>query len=706
MTISKIYSKLRKGSRGQYLLLAFCTFLSVLLISSFALMYFGPTVQNFLPDGGDTRKMASLLLAVTACGCFVFTVYASGLFFRYKSREYGVLMALGMQKKTLRSLLFKELSLVTAVSSGLGLICALPVSWLIWKVFELFIISNEQMTYRFGAVGFIPGILFALVLALMLGIAAGRFIRRSNIMDILRTQHKSEMVKEIKEWTFPVGLILMVSGILLGAAVPQIGARVFAVSLPGILTNSFYIITLVGIYLVLLNIVAQSKAGKNKKKYYKNLVSISMMRFTAKQTTKNMCVIVLLLFTCCFASFYGMQYSLMPDILGQGGGKAFSIHSPALENQIGQKEIYDTAEDYAMTITDYSENQGADLVISYHHKDFNQEGSKYIEVYSENAKTALFVSAGDFAVLSGQKLSVSQGTYKTVVPAGFAGDFFDYEDGLDNVTNPDTKESMALVYDGSVEFSALASMSEPYAYVINDSDYSKMTEGLSADYLENLIFFNVSDVENSYDFAKDLLEQYVSRATALSNHVGYWDMWEQKLADEKGEEYSYDYEINMTMDNNLLLGDWRYAPEFSIITAQDSMQLISVYVMLCLYICIISLAAISVMTYVRSISVATDNRALFDSLDKLGADKTYKRRILKKQLVKIFQYPALIGCGMGFLFSLAMDYFNDGRIYGTEVTALWVLLGIICGVCIVMFAVYKYAMKKAEKIAGINKDGL
>ena len=91
MTISKIYTKLRKGSRGQYLLLAFCTFLSVLLISSFALMYFGPTVQNFLPEGGDTRKMASLLLLTTACGCFLFTVYASSLFFRNKSREYGIL---------------------------------------------------------------------------------------------------------------------------------------------------------------------------------------------------------------------------------------------------------------------------------------------------------------------------------------------------------------------------------------------------------------------------------------------------------------------------------------------------------------------------------------------------------------------------------------------------------------------------------------
>ena len=321
MTISKIYTKLRKGSRGQYLLLAFCTFLSVLLISSFALMYFGPTVQNFLPEGGDTRKMASLLLLTTACGCFLFTVYASSLFFRNKSREYGILMALGMQKKTLRALLFKELSLITVSASFLGLLCAAPVSYLIWKLFELFIISNAQMTYRFGVSGFLPGILFTLALAVMLGIAAGRFIRRSDLMDILRTRQKTEMIKEIKSWTFPAGLFLIAAGILLGAGVPQIAAKVFRVNLPGLLTNGFYILTLIGIYLVLLNIVAQSKAKKKKEKYYKNLVSISMMRFTAKQTTKSMCVIVLLLFVCCFASFYGMQYSLTPDSLGEKDGR-------------------------------------------------------------------------------------------------------------------------------------------------------------------------------------------------------------------------------------------------------------------------------------------------------------------------------------------------------------------------------------------------
>ena len=102
MTMNKVFKKLRGRNKSQYRLLAFCIFLSVLLISSFSFMYFGPTVQEFLPEGGDTRKLASLLLSVTAAGCCIFTVYASTLFFRYKSREYGIFLALGEPKKELK----------------------------------------------------------------------------------------------------------------------------------------------------------------------------------------------------------------------------------------------------------------------------------------------------------------------------------------------------------------------------------------------------------------------------------------------------------------------------------------------------------------------------------------------------------------------------------------------------------------------------
>lgn len=694
--MNKIYKKLRKNTKGQYYLLSFCVFLSVLLVTSFSLMYFGPTVQAFLPEGGDTRKMASLLLGVTAVGCFVFTVYASGLFFRFKAREYGILMALGTEKRQLKGLLFKELSVVTALSSFLGLLVSVPVSFLIWKLFELFIISNGQMTYRFGVVGFFPGILFACILAGVLGLAGRRFINRSDIMEILRTQQKTEMVKEIKSWTFPVGVVLTILGILLGAGLPQIAARVFGIGLPGIV-NLFYLLSLVGIYFILLSAVAQSRAKKNRKKYYGNLVSISLMRFTAKATTKNMCVMTLLIFVCGFSAFYGMQYVLAGGGIDTENSKDFSLHYPVAEDQIGKEEIYDTAASYKIEVTDFTENVASNLVVSYRAKDFDEETSRYIEVYKDKEMAALFVSESDFEKLSGQDLAVEPGAYQTVTTTDYNG-FFEYEDGLQEVMNPNTGEIYPLTYGGSVESDILAPFSEPFAYVVGDEEYRKMTEGLDDAYKENIISFNAVNVEESYDFAKDLLAQYVERATDLSNHMGYWNIWAQKMADEAGEEYDYGDKINMTIDNNMLLGDWKYAPQFNIVTAQDRMQLISVYVMLSLYIFIISLAVVSVMAYVRSISVATDNKGLFESLTKLGADTRYKKNILKKQIARIVQYPGVIGCVLGFVFAFVMNFMNDGMINGVEAKALTILAGMLLGMGMILYAVYKYAMYKAEKI--------
>lgn len=694
--MNKIYKKLRKNTKGQYYLLSFCVFLSVLLVTSFSLMYFGPTVQEFLPEGGDTRKMASLLLGVTAVGCFVFTVYASGLFFRFKAREYGILMALGTEKRQLKRLLFQELSVVTALSSLMGIFISVPASFLIWKLFELFIISNEQMTYRFGAVGFLPGILFACVLAWVLGIAGRRFINRSDIMEILRTQQKTEMVKEMKRWTFPVGIVLTILGILLGAGLPQIAARVFAIGLPGAV-NLFYLLSLAGIYFILLSAVAQSRAKKNRSKYYKNLVSISLMRFTAKATTKNMCVMTLLIFVCGFSSFYGMQYVLAGGAVHTENSKDFSLHYPVLENQIGKEEIVHTASDYGIELTDYTENTAVNLVVSYRAKDFDEETSRYIDVYRDKETAALFVSESDFEKLSGQDIMAAHGTYQTVTTTGYNG-FFEYEDGLQEAMNPDTGKTYPLTYGGTVESDVLAPFSEPFAYVVCDEEYREMTEGVKEAYKETIISFNAVNVEDSYDFAKDLLAQYTERATDLSNHMGYWDIWAQKRADEAGEAYGYGDKINMTIDNNMLLDNWKYAPAFNIITVQDSMQMISVYVMLCLYIFIISLAAVSVMAYVRSISVAVDNKGLFESLTKLGADTRYKRNVLKKQIARIVQYPGMIGCVLGFVFAFVMDFMNDGMISALEIKALASLAVMLLGMGMILYTVYKYAMYKAEKI--------
>lgn len=694
MTMNKIFHKLRSSNRKQYQLLAFCIFLSVFLISSFSFMYFGPTVQDFLPEGGDTRKLAVLLLGVTVMGCGIFTVYASTLFFRYKSREFGIFLALGEPKRDLIKVLFYELSILCGAASVLGILLGLPMSFLIWKLFELFLISNASMTYRFGIAGIFAGLAFALLLAVLLGIMGRSFVNRSNIMDILKAGQKTEMVKEIKPYALPLGVILIIAGISLGFGAGPLAVLVFRRSLPG--TNLLFLPALFGIYLVLLSVVSQSRLGKNKKKFYKNMVSVSMMRFSAKSATRNMCVIVLLLFSCMFAAFYGLLYMNSVDLGDSDDAGVVTLHYPTLEKQITKEDIEETAAGHSVTLKEFREGTASNLVISYKMVDYDD--GKYIDVNAEKSRLALFFSCETYNILTGQNANVPSGSYKTVTPVDYKATVWDYIDGLYEIFNPDTGEKLPLSFDGALECPDLYAMSQPYAYVINDGDYAAITKGLSLEYQEQVIQFGTEDFAASYDFAEDLLDRYIGHASDISCHIGNYDAWEEQLAEKQGEEYDYAIKPDYSADSSDLLSDWKYAPQLNIIIKQDYMQLIGIYVMLCLYIFIICLSAAAVMNYVRSISIAESNKNLFYNLERLGADEAYRMVILKNQLAKIFKYPAALGCLLGMMCSAAMSWTNDRRFTPDEIRTLAIMAGIALLILAFLYVVYTFSKRAAWRI--------
>lgn len=698
MTMHNIFEKLKKHNQGQYRLLGFCIFLSVLLISSFSFMYLGPTVQNFLPEGGDTRKMALLLFAVTMIGCSIFTIYASTLFFRSKSREFGIFLALGESKKNLQRVLFQELFSLTASAAILGLLLGMPVSWLIWKLFETFIISTKEMSYHFGIQGFFAGAAFSILLSFLLGIMGRRFVKRSNIIDILRSSQKSEMVREIKPYIFPVGIFLLILGLALGLSFDSILVFVWKRHIPG--TSFFYLFALIGIYFILLSIVSQRRFRKKKEKFYKHMVSVSLMRFHAKSTTKNMCVITLLLFACIFSAFYGLLYTDVAGIKNLENSAAFAMHYPIQEDQITTSDIYKTAQKHSIDITQFRESDAANLVISFKGRDYKD--GKYITIRKKETKLALFFSDSMYKKLTGRTVATTPGSYHTITPTDYKENIWDYRDGLYAVKNPDHNDSKTLSYAGSLEYDALYHMSDPYAYVISDADYAELTHAISDTYLEHLVLFNVSKLADSYTFAKDLLEQYTLRASALSDHMGLYDIWEEKQAHLQQKDYMYSGTIGMDPENALLLSDWKYAPNFMIVAAQDFLQQISIYVMLCLYIFIITLSAVAVMTYVRSISIAETNKSVFLNLTRLGASSSYQNQVLKTQLSKIFQYPGILGCGLGILFSLGMSFFNDQRFTSGEIHTLLILSGIACFILIFLYFVYQRSLKKAQRILNLK----
>ena len=79
---SEVYRHLRRKNWRQYSLLAGCAFVSVLLITAYACIMRSPTILTVLPEGGDSRKQVMMVFVLAVLGCAVFTIYASGLFFR------------------------------------------------------------------------------------------------------------------------------------------------------------------------------------------------------------------------------------------------------------------------------------------------------------------------------------------------------------------------------------------------------------------------------------------------------------------------------------------------------------------------------------------------------------------------------------------------------------------------------------------------
>lgn len=701
-TINQITAKLRKNNQGQYRLLGLCISMSLLLVTSFTIMFFSPSVQDFLPPGGDTRKLMWLMLAVVSVGCLIFTLYASSLFFRNKSWEFGIMLALGQEKKALARQLAGDLAAVVGKYVLSGILPAVPASWMIWKLFQLMAVSTAQTAYRISLTGILAGLLFAAALTFAILIAGTRFIRQANVMDILNACRKTEMVREIKPWFGRLGAALIIAGLFLAMAVPQLTVRLFRQGMPPA-WNLTYLLCLAGLYLVILSAVGRSKKGRHPEKYYRNIISTNLMRFTARQTTRNMCVIALLVFVIIATAFWGVMYYFSATESGSEAPYGYSFHYPAGENQIGKAEIEKLAKEYRVTLTSYENLESLELIIRYTGRDMNDR-RQYFDV--EYEKLASFVSASDFAQASGQPVSLGKGEYMTVTQTGFQPTVWVDADCLNTVRHPVTGEEITPKFMGTAEFDNLAvGGSNPFTFLLSDEDYDYFSHNLTDEYKERHIFFNAgyaSAAAFEYAFATAVKREYITHASPLSGHCALYDAHEEALALAAGQEYAYAGEIDLSPDNPRLMGDWKYAPFSKVLIQADAMELVAVFVLLSIYISVISLTAAGIMSYIRSITIAMDNRQLFDDLKKLGADDVYRENAMKVQLRKIFAYPAAAGCMIVGVFSLFLTCFNDMRLQAFEVKMLLMEAGLMIGIGGVLYGVYRAALGKTKEIVGIG----
>ena len=699
MTMNSIISKLRKNNIKNYYMLAFCITLSVLLVTSYALMFFSPTVMNILPSGGDSRKQGYMIFSIAIIGCAVFTTYASSLFYKYKSREFGILMALGERKSKLKKVLLKELIFIIPVCLVAGIALSVPTSYVIWKLFQMFIIDTKDMAYQFGATGLIFGTVFCIFVTLCIFINGVKFIKRSNIMDVIYEQRKSEVVKDIKPWTGIVGWILVVSGLALGYGVPAIVVEVFGYLIPSI-WNVVYLLSFVGLYMILIHAIIYSKKGENPKKYYKNIISTNMMRFSGRQTVKNMCVITFLIAGGLFAAFYGPTMMANSLINIKNTNIDYAFYYKGSEEQISKDEIYSLANNHNVSITDYYEVDAISLITNGYYRDYD-DNNMLIEEYIEKMQYDEFFSESDFNRVSGQNIDVAKGEYYRIITDGDSENIWYKWDDLDTITYPVTGTTEKVKLAGTVSYRPFIKEYEG-KYVISDEDYSRLSKGLPLDKHDKFVLFNVVNPDETYAFAKDLKNEIINRSSEDVAVSTSYDEYEKMIAEKNGKEYWYGNKLELSEDDSQLFMEWKYYPMFKPLDQQDLLKNMAVFIMLFTYIAIICLAATAIIAYTRAITIGLDNKRLFVDIKKLGANNKYIEKNIKKQLAKVFIYPTVIGSIFTYMIYITIFYGNSGgNISQGEFLGLAVGLGIILLVILFMFVIYKFSIKKIKKIAGI-----
>lgn len=703
-TMKDLEKKLRKSDYHQARLYLFCNFISLLLITAYSIMMLSPTVLEVFPEGGDSRKQVQMIFVLAVVGCTAFTLYATALFFRKKSRQVGILMALGISKRKLAPILYREILVLSLLSSGCGILAGIPFVALLWNSFRLFLADSEQMQLHMRSASLIIPLFF---LAMVVGLAcvtAKRYLARTDILDTIKEEHKNEPVKELGRWCGPAGIVILLLGAVGGYSAPTIYLRILR-TYPTAWLNILYAPVFIGLYMILLHTVVYGwsfRTGKSRGRtgssLKSNLISYSMMKFQGKQTVNNMLVSTVLIAGACFAIFYLPMFmsSMTADLKNRPYD--YLYHYRADQSGLSEEEVKGMASEYGLSLKDWHEaeyvNLGMDGMADV---GGGQEGDKIVEEYWELLAEGKFFSESGFRELTGTEVTVESGTYLAVTDIEERSAYM-MRRNCKVFTNMNTRKTLQTSFAGYVHYTLLADTNKGH-YVLNDADYAEIAEGAEGEWRGVMHVFNVNGQDN-YRFSNCLLHSLVESLDESCNIASYYDRVYKIALNERGEEYWGDTDSSLTKSFDLdRLGDtdfrlyWEYMPKSTMLEKTDFMRTFSVFLMMFLFIFLICVTAACVICYTRCQTIALNNRYVFDDLKKLGAPPAFLKKEIRRQCCTVIRTPSIIGItAMSILYGMIM-FANDGVISMSEAKGLGACGLVIVGIAVLLYAVYHGTVK-------------
>ncbi|MGN1038192.1 MAG: hypothetical protein ACI4P0_02200, partial [Mailhella sp.] len=408
------------------------------------------------------------------------------------------------------------------------------------------------------------------------------------------------------------------------------------------------------------------------------------MKFQGRQTVNNMLVVTVLIAGGLFAAFYAPMLGTSASMSYDAMAFDYGIHYPmAMKASVPDEErISAMAKNSGLEdIKDYRLAETAILAVSGQREIEEENGKFHYEYFRRNGMER-FLSESSYNALSGTSVDVLHGKYAAINPPDQKGSYMLPTDA-DYITNMVTGQELPISFS---EYVADSMLGDRGYYILDDEDYRYITEGLTEKWMEETVFFNAdgtdgSDDEVSYKFSRKFFDTFVdafagspeSKRYLIYDNYDFVSEAEAEASERIYEEYLSAVRGGLSYENrdsNDFRMYWMYMPQSRTLDSQEFMKTMAVFLMIFIFIAMICLAVSVIICHTRSLTIAINNRYVFDDLRRLGASPSFLLKEVRGQCSKVFAVPAVVGASAMYLLYALIMYANDDQISMNEIIGM------------------------------------
>ena len=587
-------------NRKLYYPFALAVLLAVTITYLFYSLSLNPNIGKI--RGGETISMTLALgMVVVTIASGIIVLYANSFVMKNRSKELGVYGMLGLEKRHLISMVFKELlifgSLTLTAGLGLGALFDKLIFALLLKLMKM----KVELVSTFQPIVFILVlIVFGAIFLGLIFINAFR-IARMNALQLSREKASGEKKGRFLGVQTILGLISLGAGYYLAVTVenPLSAVLIFFVAVLLVILGTYLLFNAgITVFLQILK--------KNKRYYYQpnNMISVSNLIFRMKKNAVGLATIAILstmvLVTMSAATSIFKGSETFKKVMNPHD---FGITGQNIEKEDINKLLDQYASDKGLTVTKKEVLTYSSFGVA------NQEGTK-LTIFDKGQnrvqpKTVFMVfDQKDYENMTGQKLALSG-----------------KEVGL-FTKNKELQGQKELTLNGQT-------------YTIKE----EIKKDFILEHVPNQ--YNILTSDYNYLVVPDLkvfLDQYPN-SSIFNQYYGGMNVTaseeeQLKLADDYAKFLNnFNRELNKE-------GSYVYGSNLADSSAQMSALFGGVF-FIGIFLSIIFMVGTVLVIYYKQISEGYEDRERFIILQKVGLDQKQIKQTINKQVLTVFFLPLL-----------------------------------------------------------------